>query len=183
MVVGRGEPGIGKSTLAAQVAAEVRARDGTRVVYGSADEHDRSAYGLWREPWALVAPAWALLDPALATEEQRWEVVTRLSEALVDGPPALLVLEDLHWADDLSLWVLARRPGLAGQRLAALATCRASGAAPVLEAAPPVGRRRPRREELRDEPIGGVTRPWPWPGDWAIPRCWPPRSSTATWPR
>jgi ABC-type hemin transport system ATPase subunit len=34
-----GEPGIGKSTLAAQVAADVRA-DGTRVVYGGADEHD-----------------------------------------------------------------------------------------------------------------------------------------------
>ena len=128
-----GEPGIGKSTLAAQVASEVRA-DGTRVVYGSADEHDRSAYGLWREPWARVAPASALLDPVLPTEEQRWEVLTRMSEALVDGPPALLVLEDLHWADDLSLWVLARLlPGLAGHPLAALATCRASGAPPVLE--------------------------------------------------
>ena len=52
-----GEPGIGKSTLAAQVAADVRAGGDTRVVYGSADEHDRSAYGLWREPWARVAAA------------------------------------------------------------------------------------------------------------------------------
>ena len=129
-----GEPGIGKSTLAAQVAADVRAGGDTRVVYGSADEHDRSAYGLWREPWARVAPASALLDPALPTEEQRWEVLTRMSEVLVDGPPVLLVLEDLHWADELSLWVLARLlPGLAGQPLAALATCRASGAPPVLE--------------------------------------------------
>ena len=129
-----GEPGIGKSTLAAQVAADVRAGGDTRVVYGSADEHDRSAYGLWREPWARVAPASALLDPALPTDEQRWEVLTRMSEVLVDGPPVLLVLEDLHWADELSLWVLARLlPGLAGQPLAALATCRASGAPPVLE--------------------------------------------------
>jgi hypothetical protein len=128
-----GEPGIGKSTLAAQVAADVRA-GGTRVVYGSADEHDRSAYGLWREPWARLAPASALLDPALPTDEQRWEVLTRTSEALVGGPPVLLVLEDLHWADDLSLWVLARLlPGQAGQPLAALATCRAHGAAAVLE--------------------------------------------------
>ena len=128
-----GEPGIGKSTLAAQLAAEVRA-DGVRVVYGSADEHDRSAYGLWREPWARLASASALIDPALPTEEQRWEVLTRLSEVLAGGPPVLLVLEDVHWADDLSLWVLARLlPGQAGQSLAALATCRARGAAPVVE--------------------------------------------------
>jgi predicted ATPase len=52
----------------------------------------------------------------------------------MDGPPVLLVLEDLHWADELSLWVLARLlPGLAGQPLAALATCRVRGAPPVLE--------------------------------------------------
>ena len=38
-----GEPGIGKSSLAAQLAAEVRA-DGVRVVYGSADEHDRDIH-------------------------------------------------------------------------------------------------------------------------------------------
>jgi hypothetical protein len=128
-----GEPGIGKSTLAGEVAAGLRA-GGTRVVYGSADEHDRTAYGLWREPWARLAPSSALLDAALPTEEQRWEVLARLSEALADGPPMLLVLEDLHWADDLSLWVLARlTTGLAGRPLAVVATCRGDGAGAVLE--------------------------------------------------
>ena len=39
------------------------------------------------------------------------------------------------------------------------------------------------REGGATRPAGGVTRPWRWPGDWAIPHCWPRRSSTATWPR
>jgi hypothetical protein len=119
-----GEAGIGKSTLAAHVGGSARER-GARVVYGTADALDRSAFGLWREPWARLGGSTRLVDPSLTSDEQRWDVLARLSEALQRAAPVLIVLEDLHWTDSLSTWVLARlAPGLVGDAVALVATCR-----------------------------------------------------------
>jgi hypothetical protein len=123
-----GEAGIGKSTLAADVAASARA-GGARVVYGAADEVDRSAFGLWQEPWARLGGAGKLVDPDLGHDDQRWDVLARLSELLSGGAPVLVVLEDLHWTDSLSSWVVARlAAGLAGEAVALVATTRPDGA-------------------------------------------------------
>ncbi|HEX2383964.1 MAG TPA: AAA family ATPase [Acidimicrobiales bacterium] len=119
-----GEAGIGKSTLAANVASSARG-SGARIVYGAADELDRSAFGLWREPWARLSGPGSLVDAGLVPDEQRWDVLARLSEAVQRAAPVVLVLEDLHWTDSLSSWVLARlAPGLAGDAVAIVATSR-----------------------------------------------------------
>jgi hypothetical protein len=123
-----GEAGIGKSTLAAHLAGAARER-GARVVYGTADELDRSAFGLWREPWARLEGSSRLVDPGLSSDDQRWDVLARISEELRRAAPVMIVLEDLHWADSLSTWVLSRlAPGLVGDAVAIVATCRREGA-------------------------------------------------------
>src|SRR5262245_35903247 len=134
-----GEAGIGKSTLAADGAAWAR-DDGAQIVYGAADELDRSAFGLWREPWARLggASAGRLVDIGLGPDDQRWDVLARLSEALQRAAPVVLVLEDLHWTDALSSWVLARlAPGLVGDAVAIVATSRPDGADTLASAVRP----------------------------------------------
>jgi class 3 adenylate cyclase/tetratricopeptide (TPR) repeat protein len=73
---------------------------------------------------------WAELDPQRRREAARdafRRVVTRLSEER----PLLLVVEDLHWADDETRALLAGLPGLiAGSRILLLADYRAEGGDP-----------------------------------------------------
>ena len=136
-----GEAGIGKSRLVAEISVEAGER-GVRVLVGRAYEAERIlAFGVWVDalraarlggepemlealgpPWRaelarllpnLAAPA---AQPTLGTQDYRqlFESVARLVAHLGTRQPLLIVLEDLHWADDMSvrlLTFLARRLG------------------------------------------------------------------------
>jgi DNA-binding SARP family transcriptional activator len=127
-----GEPGIGKTTLAGELARRVHARGGA-VLYGRCDEQLLLPYGSWVEALERLlaelppedAERWlALHDGALARllpgrapagagppglpreRHLAFEVVRRLLEATAARRPLLLVLDDLHWADEDALGLL-----------------------------------------------------------------------------
>jgi DNA-binding SARP family transcriptional activator len=136
-----GEAGIGKSRLVAEIAAEA-ANHGMRFLVGRSYEAERIlAFGAWvdalrtarlgDDPDVLDAlgPTWraelARLLPELAaagsapatgtTDYRRlFESVARIVERLAARQPLLIVLEDLHWADDMSVRLLS----FVGRRLA-----------------------------------------------------------------
>lgn len=150
-----GEAGIGKSRLAAEVVARARRR-GARAVIGHCYETERllpfgpwvdalRASGLARDATLLGAlePVWraelARLLPELGGEAQAagpgealhlFEAVARLLERAAAREPLIVVLEDVHWADEMSLRLthaLARR--LAASPVLLLATLRDDEAA------------------------------------------------------
>ena len=132
-----GEPGIGKTRLAAEVAGHARERGGV-VLYGRSDEGLAAAAQPFAEALgAYVAacpvdelrvqlgaragdlvgllpeldsrlPGIALSAPAEPEIERlhTLEAAAALLEAASEAAPVLLVLDDLHWADDLSLLLL-----------------------------------------------------------------------------
>ena len=149
-----GEAGIGKSRLAAELA-ELAERDGASVLRGRCDEQLRVAHLPFRQAighhlagctpgrlgglvgrggergrlWPEMA--WrtqGLPVPADGPDTERYllfEAVTRLLEAIAAEAPAVLIVDDLHWADEPSLDLLrhlARTPGPAA--LLIVATCR-----------------------------------------------------------
>ena len=129
-----GEPGIGKTRLAAQLAAEVHAA-GCWVLYGRSDEVAGLPYQVFVEGLARVvadAPVEVLRravdrggsdvqriapglkerlgglvePPRLDAESERYrlfEAVAAFLAALAVSGPVLIVLDDLHWADEPSL--------------------------------------------------------------------------------
>ncbi len=134
LVMLAGEPGIGKTRLAAHVAAGVHA-GGALVLYGRCDEdtlvpHQPFVEALERHLTALAAterdeaigPARADLArviPAVAPPEgalhdddpdtaryRAFEAVRAVLQTCAAGRPALLVLDDLHWADRPTLLLL-----------------------------------------------------------------------------
>ena len=127
-----GEAGIGKTRLADEASMIARA-DGMRVLRGEADASRRGPMELWRAVYRSLG-----VDPAgdlsLPAEERRWEASRVLSEALISCAPVLVVLDDLHWADAIAIWVLDHLPRALGDspwhwwRPAAIAsrTCRNS---------------------------------------------------------
>src|SRR5499426_1014354 len=134
-----GEAGIGKSRLVSQVTVEAVKRGTLALVSHGYQPEQTLAYGLWidalRRGGVLdrddvlsgVAVAWrielARLFPELAQHGARrepspedatrlLEAVAHLLEGLAKAQPLLLVLEDVHWADEASLRltsVLSRR--------------------------------------------------------------------------
>ena len=118
-----GEAGVGKTCLVDEVATAAAAS--VLVVRGRADEHEREAFGLWRAPLARLDLPRPGTDPSVPTNERRWEVVDLLASAMRAAEPVLLVLDDLHWADDDSLWVFEHLVDrLAGASVAIVATTR-----------------------------------------------------------
>jgi AAA ATPase domain len=135
-----GEPGIGKTRLAARLAAEVRAEGGT-VLYGRADEESVSPYepfveslrhcaahrprladepglgtaiellgGLIPELGRPTAPA-AGGDREYSNDRQKlFEAVLQLLLHVAAERPLLLILEDLHWADAPTVRLLRELP-------------------------------------------------------------------------
>jgi hypothetical protein len=103
-----GDAGIGKTRLAAEVAERLRA-DGIAVAWAACPQ-DGGAPPFW--PWAqllarLGRPG-ALAAPDRTTPEHaRFLVVEAVTAALEAVAPVLLVLDDLHWADDASLHLLS----------------------------------------------------------------------------
>ncbi|WP_244929340.1 BTAD domain-containing putative transcriptional regulator [Nocardioides sp. W7] len=102
-----GEPGIGKSRLAAELAALARAR-GAQVLVGQCSQDD-GAPPLW--PWRTVLQA---LDADVDLGEvadtggqfRQAELVAGVLRAAATRAPTVVVLEDLHWADGATLRVL-----------------------------------------------------------------------------
>ncbi len=128
-----GEAGVGKSRLLAEVAAEAVARGG-RVLVGRCYEAEQILpFASWvdafragqvdreREVLEGLNPAWrtelARLLPELGVpgpgppqgpvdNRQLFESVAQLVRHLVVHRPVMLILEDLHWGDEMSLRLL-----------------------------------------------------------------------------
>lgn len=130
-----GEPGIGKSRLALELAHEVQARGG-RVLLGSTGSPEaipyqcfvsalRSAMPLveslrigdvWLSTLATLLPELQgrgegvlpppRVDPA-GERARLFEALTRAFVGLARARPLLLVLEDLHWAEEATIAALA----------------------------------------------------------------------------
>ena len=102
-----GEPGIGKTRLAGECAARLRA-DGVAVAW-AACRQDGGAPPYW--PWAqllgrLGYPG-VLAAPARAEPEfARFLLFEAVADVLRAASPVVLVLDDLHWADQPSLRLL-----------------------------------------------------------------------------
>lgn len=125
-----GEPGIGKSRLAAEVSALATDR-GYRVGWGRAWEGGGApAYYPWTRALEAIGgpPVDASTATAVDSDAARFQLFRRVMDGLSrlgEQTPVLLVLDDLHAADTSSLRMLgfvARE--LRGTRLAIVATRR-----------------------------------------------------------
>ena len=102
-----GEPGIGKSRLAAVFAAEVHA-GGAPVLAGAAEDDAARPYGPIIEALeavavqAPVAPTGTLIAGTTARAQIQAEFAAALEET-ANGRSLLLVLDDVHWADPETL--------------------------------------------------------------------------------
>ncbi|SEL61480.1 Transcriptional regulatory protein, C terminal [Blastococcus sp. DSM 46786] len=119
-----GEAGAGKTTLVEAAAGELRRR-GWRTAWGRCPEVE-GAPPAW--PWSEVVGE---LDDAALPEDGNpfWlsrSVADQLAAA-AGGQPLLVVLDDVHRADDLTLQLLRQVVGrLAGQPVLVLATYRST---------------------------------------------------------
>lgn len=127
-----GEAGVGKTRLVSELAALALERDGRTVVGRAYETAQVLAFGPWvdalRAGLAATPAALAGLDPAWRAEVSRvlpeidgrptrraepadatriFEAVARVVEGLAARRPLVVVLEDAHWADELSLRLAA----------------------------------------------------------------------------
>ncbi|HSG79106.1 MAG TPA: AAA family ATPase [Acidimicrobiia bacterium] len=145
IVVIGGEAGIGKSSLVRAIAAEA----GIDVLWGWCDDLViPRALGPFHDMAPDLGPAFASL---LAADPRPETILRALHESLAGGPPRLVVIEDLHWADDATIDAL-KFLGRRIRHLAALVvvTVRDVGAARV-------------RTTLADAAPGSVVRLQPAP--------------------
>lgn len=114
LVLVAGEAGVGKTALVRTFCA---AQEGTRVLWGACDAL------LTPRPLAPVTEIAGQADGELAkivgAGAAPADLLAALAQDLRPGPPAVIVLEDMHWADEATLdllRVLGRRiqtlPGL-----------------------------------------------------------------------
>jgi DNA-binding CsgD family transcriptional regulator/tetratricopeptide (TPR) repeat protein len=111
VVIVVGEPGIGKTALVSEFVAGLE--PGARALVGSCDDLSiPRPLGPIHDLVGTLSPA---LEDALAVGAAPYEIHRLLLDELALPPhPTLLVLEDVHWADEASLDVitlLARRIG------------------------------------------------------------------------
>jgi DNA-binding SARP family transcriptional activator/tetratricopeptide (TPR) repeat protein len=150
-----GDPGMGKTRLATEFAQDVHDSAGAGVLYGRADEHGTLTYQPFVEAlrhWAINTPAEELqkslgrhagvlarLVPEITIRlpepppieqgdlprDVLFDAVTTSLSEIASTRPTLLVIDDLHWADQGSMLLfrhLARSPHRS--RLMVLATHR-----------------------------------------------------------
>jgi hypothetical protein len=103
-----GEAGIGKSRLAARVAGEARGL-GLEVIWTEAEPGGG--------PFSALAGLRSGGDLGLSGDDARWEQLDAVAAAIAARAPVLVIVEDLHWADDSSAWVVERL----GRQLAGVA--------------------------------------------------------------
>jgi len=154
-----GEAGIGKTRLVAETAAYATGR-GFRLVRGSCFEPDRicpyapildllrghpdgvaalgvDASALYPLLPDLAPPPAGSSPPPLGAEQERrriFAVLVRLVLRLAERKPLLLVVEDLHWSDDVSLeWLHLLMRRLGGHPLLLVLTYRGDEAGPNLQ--------------------------------------------------
>jgi hypothetical protein len=103
-----GEAGTGKTRLADEAAVMARTR-GMRVLRGEADASRRQPMELWRGVYRSLRFE-PFSDLTLPAQERRWDYLESLADALSSCAPVLVVLEGLHWADAIAVWVLDHLP-------------------------------------------------------------------------
>ncbi len=89
-----GEPGIGKTRLAAELAATVHMAGG-RVLYGRAYPEPVAPY----QPFAEALGVARFTELVGSAESDRYVLFDAVAGELARPPGALLVVDDLHWAD------------------------------------------------------------------------------------
>lgn len=115
-----GEPGIGKTALARAVADQAR-RAGAEVVWSACPPAGGPAYWIWTQvlrDLAVSHPVPAAAERLLGRADarppadgpvERFELHDAVTRAVGDAArrlPLVIVLDDLHWADDPSLDLL-----------------------------------------------------------------------------
>jgi DNA-binding CsgD family transcriptional regulator len=145
----RGDAGIGKSRLVAELANHAEQR-GHPVVVGRADDLDHGIpFAVFRDVLTRLVPdgAVAARAEALRAEIERTEddtadaehlsavfaAAVELVRAVADGAPVVLVLEDLHVADGESLALAALLVRLADLPVLTVATLRPGAGATELD--------------------------------------------------
>jgi DNA-binding SARP family transcriptional activator/tetratricopeptide (TPR) repeat protein len=96
-----GEPGIGKTRLAAELASSVH-NAGGRVLYGRAYPEPLAPY----QPFAEALGFARFADLVGEAESDRYVLFDAVASQLARPPGALLVIDDLHWADRPALLLL-----------------------------------------------------------------------------
>jgi DNA-binding CsgD family transcriptional regulator/tetratricopeptide (TPR) repeat protein len=148
-----GEPGIGKTRLAHELAA-VAAAGGTAVVWGRCAEVEGApAFWLWRQVLRSLGlvPETVLAGDAGSPEDRfrLFDDVTQALRAAAEENGLVVILDDLHWADEPTLLVLRHLADqIEGARLLVLATFRAVEPAAVLPGVLPDLLRSPAVERL-----------------------------------
>jgi hypothetical protein len=100
-----GEAGVGKSTLADAVA-DILFRDGFQVLRGWCSPAGMPPLWPWRRALAALAPN-LRFDPGAAGPDDQAMLFAAVIEALERPPgPAVIVIDDAHWADPVSLALL-----------------------------------------------------------------------------
>jgi DNA-binding SARP family transcriptional activator len=96
-----GEPGIGKTRLAAELAAAMH-RDGAVVLYGRAYPEALTPY----QPFAEALGVSRFADLVEGADGDRYALFDAVASELAHPPGAVLVIDDLHWADRPTLLLL-----------------------------------------------------------------------------
>ena len=163
LVLCAGEPGIGKTRLAQELAA-IAVADGTAVAWGRCGETE-GAPAFW--PWRQVLRSLGLNpDTLLAGDVEspadRFRVFDDVSQAVLaaaDRSGLVVILDDVHWGDEPSLLVLRHLADqIVGARLLVVATFRDLEPASVLPRVLPDLLRSPavERLDLRGFDVGEV---------------------------
>ena len=159
LVLLAGEAGIGKTTLAEHAAGLAEAA-GASTRWGRCRE-GTGAPAFW--PWMQVVDPWPRLDGDVDRFELFEQVGRSLGSAAADRP-LVIVLDDLHWADDASIRLLDHlAPWLHDQRLLVIGTYRddeITSHHPLKESLAAIVRHGPhlRLQGLREDDVASLAR-------------------------
>jgi DNA-binding CsgD family transcriptional regulator len=130
VVVCTGEPGIGKTRLAEELAESAK-QQGVAVAWGFGDDTAGAPpYWMWQQVLRALGTDAGIagLSSAPTDDAARFrlfEAIAQQFRTLVADQPVLVVLDDIHWADEASLLLLRHVVrGLRAERLLLLINCR-----------------------------------------------------------